>query len=177
MPGKHSAGPVDAAVVDEFWDLRCCVLYWRSTVRMSSNITEKVADELLRLDAVEAGDEVNLWFEYELFCSVNLWFCLNELKGSRAALFRVAPVHPVPDSVWDGFGDHASSDLKTCFDAKSQFSTEDIRVGSTLWTAYRERDSARLLELGEYRSENFPFLKEVCAAAAVVDTRAQSDRG
>jgi hypothetical protein len=35
-----------------------------------------VADEIEKLLVPGAGDEIDLWFENELFCSVNYWFCL-----------------------------------------------------------------------------------------------------
>ncbi|MBK9766180.1 MAG: DUF1835 domain-containing protein [Chloracidobacterium sp.] len=65
---------------------------------------EQVADELSRLVDLPDGTIVNLWFEYELFCQVNLWFCLYLLSGTEATIYRVAPSERNSDEVWKGFG-------------------------------------------------------------------------
>ena len=91
-------GPLDAADTNEFWDRRARFIlseYGDDEIAYQ----EKVADEILRLSDIEADDEVNLWFEFELFCSVNFWYCLSELRDSGAHLYRVAPVNLEPDDV------------------------------------------------------------------------------
>lgn len=161
-------GPVDSLNVDEFWDARARFIlseYGEDVI----DYQEKVADELLRLDDAEAGDEVNLWFEFELFCSVNMWFCLAQLNHTGSRVFRVAPVNPSPDNVWEGFGGYAADDLQASFDSRVQLSVEDIETGANLWAAFRDRDPVRLRALSDYRSPAFPLLKEVCEAAAEID--------
>jgi hypothetical protein len=165
-----AVGPIDAENIDEFWDQRARFIlaeYGEDVI----DYHEKVADNIAKLIDVEEDDEVNLWFEYELFCSANMWLCLDLVKDSGADVFRVAPINLTPDDVWKGFGKHTSDDLKACFEARTPFLSEDIAKGTELWDAFRKRDSARLLELGEYRSQCFPFLKEVCEAAAEIETR------
>ena len=164
------AGPIEEANIDEFWDRRARFIlseYGEDEI----DYQEKVADELLRLEDVGERDEVNLWFEFELFCSVNYWFCLNQLKDSGAKIFRVAPVDASPDNVWEGFGKHTSDDLRTCFESRVELTGEDIETGSQLWKAFRDRDNLRLRELCDYRSPAFPFLKEVCEAAVDIEVR------
>jgi hypothetical protein len=163
-------GPIDEVNVDEFWDARARFIlseYGEDVI----DYHEKVADELLRLDDVEPGDEVSLWFEFELFCSVNMWFCLAQLNHSGSSVYRVAPVNPSPDNVWDGFGRYTAGDLQASFDSRVELSVEDIETGAKLWAAYRDRDTVLLRELGNYRSPAFPFLKEVCEAAAEIEIR------
>ena len=163
-------GPIEEADVDEFWDRRARFIlseYGEDEIEYQ----EKVADELLRLEEISEGDEVNLWFEFELFCGVNYWFCLDQLKGSGAAIYRIAPVDASPDNVWDGFGQHEADGLNACFDSRVELTTEDVETGSRLWQAFRDRDPEGLKELGEYRSPAFPFLREVCEAAAEIEAR------
>jgi hypothetical protein len=163
-------GPIEEADADEFWDRRARFIlseYGEDEIEYQ----EKVADELLRLEEIGEGDEVDLWFEFELFCSVNYWFCLDQLKDSGAAIYRIAPVDASPDNVWDGFGQHEADDLKACFDSRIELTSEDVETGSRLWHAFRERDPVGLKELGKYRSPAFPFLREVCEAAADIESR------
>ena len=163
-------GPIDAIDVNEFWNRRAQFIlaeYGEDVI----DYHEKVADEIIQLADVEEGDELNLWFEYELFCSVNMWFCLDQLAGSSAEIYRIAPINASPDDVWKGFGEHEAGDLLTCFESRTAFTNEDLETGVQLWNAYKDRDSGRLKTLGEYRSPCFPFLKEVCDAAAEIETR------
>src|SRR5690606_1268919 len=158
-------GPVEAQDVNEFWDQRARFIlseYGDDEIAFQ----EKVADEILKISEVDADDEVNLWFEFELFCSVNLWYCLNELKGIGAKVYRVAPADLEPDDVWAGFGGHGAEELAAAFEARTEMSPDDIAAGAELWDAFRRRENNRLRELGEYRSPSLPFLKEVAAAAA-----------
>ena len=164
------AGPIEADNVDEFWDSRAHYVlseYGEDEI----DFQEKVADEILRLGDVRDGDEVNLWFEFELFCGVNLWFCLDQLKSSGATIYRVSPVNASPDNVWDGFGQQTADDLRACYESRVELTEEDIETGAKLWAAFRDRDRERLREFGEYRSPAFPFLKELCEAASDLETR------
>ena len=162
-------GPIDAIDTNEFWDQRARFIlseYGDDEIAYQ----EKVADEILKFDEIKAGDDLNLWFEFELFCSVNLWYCLSELKESGANIYRVAPANLEPDDVWKGFGGHGPNELQTAFDGRVEMTTEELMVGSQLWDAFRLRDRSELRKLGEYRSPAMPFLKEVTDAAAEIDT-------
>lgn len=166
-------GDVSGETLEEFWDLRANFIevhYGGDPIEYR----ERVANELERL--LEAGpeDEVFLWFEYELFCQVNMWFCLSLLKSTGAKVFRVMPAGLEPDKIWDGFSQMGPDDLSKCFDERVEFTAADVDAAGELWQAFRDRDAERLLRLGEYRSPAFPFLKEVCRAAAEIETRPQA---
>ncbi|MGH9947262.1 MAG: DUF1835 domain-containing protein [Pyrinomonadaceae bacterium] len=164
------AGDLTGETPDEFWQVRANFLsleYDGDPIEYQEN----VAYELERLIGLPADAEVNLWFEYELFCASNMWFCLDLLKNTEAKVFRVAPLNASPDDVWKGFGQHNAEQLGECFEARVQFTDEDLATGAKLWNAFRKRDSDKLLELGEFRSPSFPFLQEVCDAEAEIDKR------
>ncbi len=163
------AGDVNAATLDEFWDVRANFLeleYGEDPI----DYREKVAYEIERLTYLPDEAEVNLWFEYELFCQANMWFCIDLLKDHEN-VYRVAPLNASPDDVWKGFGKHDAAALEDCLQARTKMSEHDKAIGSELWEAFRNRDSKTLIELGNYRSESFPFLQEVCNAAAEIETR------
>jgi hypothetical protein len=163
-------GDLDAKSLDQLWEIRSnfvSIEYGGDPIEYQ----DKVAGELEKLRDVASEDEVNLWFEYELFCSVNMWFCLDQLKDSGARIFRVAPVNTTPDNVWEGFGTSTADELLTCFDSRIQLSQADIAVGARLWSAYRDHDIGALRELSEYRSPCLPFLREVCDAAAEIEQK------
>jgi len=161
-------GDIDAESLPEFWEQRARFIlseYGEDEIEYH----DKVADELAKLTDMTTDDEVNLWFEYELFCSVNMWFCLWLLRETRAHVYRVEPIGLDEADRWDGFGKIAGDDLKACLELRSEFSAEDIAKGAALWEAYRRKDHAALDKLASMQSPCFPHLGEVVAAAETQD--------
>ena len=152
--------------LDEFFNNRAA-LHGESR----SNYDGNVASQFNRLVKVDASDEVNLWFEYELFCAVNMWFCLSLLRDSDADIYRVAPVHLSFEDRWDGFGNTNPEILKTCYAGRVKLSKSDIELGAELWNAFRRRDIDELSRLSSLPQSTFPYLHEVGRAAADLDTR------
>ncbi len=163
-------GDLGGETLDEFWERRANFLMLEHGGD-PIEYQETFAREIEQLLELTAGDEINLWFEFELFCQANMWFCLDLLNRSAASIYRVAPADLSPDDVWKGFADHDADRLLECFDARTPISKEDTSVASRLWQAFRNRDSGTLRELGEHRSAALPFLKEVADAAADIETR------
>lgn len=159
-----------AESLDAFWRER--ENYLSAAYPKSDNFyRENVKTEFEKLLKVSPGDEINLWFEYELFCQTNMWFCLWLLKGKNIDIFRVAPIVRAENDLWKGFGDLSESDLEKCFGQRIEFSDEDILLGANLWEAFQNKDFRRLKQLGETKSDCFPHLKEVCQAAIQLQTR------
>jgi len=165
-----AVGDVDAETLPEFWEQRAHFIlseYGEDELEYH----EKVAAELAKLLDVIEHDEVDLWFEYELFCSVNMWFCLWLLSETKASVYRVEPIVRSEADRWLGFGGLDAHELNVCFNARTQFSAIDIALGAGLWDAFRTKDNARLADLSASTSPCFPYLREVCEAAIEKDTR------
>jgi hypothetical protein len=163
-------GPIGADTPFEFWDERARFIlaeYGEDEIEFH----ERVADELEKLRDIEPGTEVILWFEYELFCSVNLWFCISMLRGTGADIFRVEPIVRSIEDRWKGFGGLDPAELARCLEKLKLLSADDISLGSDLWDAYRKDDRERLLSLADPASDSFPYVKEVCEAASVIDNK------
>ena len=163
-------GPIDAVDVNEFWDQRAQFIL-SEYAEDEISYHEKVADEILRISDIGPDDEVNLWFEFELFCSVNFWYCLSELKDSGATVYRVGPFNLEPDDVWKGFGGHGSDELAAAYESRTEIIQADLDRGAELWTAFRRREGSTLRKLSDYRSASMPFLKEVAEAGSEIDSR------
>ena len=156
-------GDVRAESLEEFWRVREEFL---GNTYPESEVTyrELVVSEFEKLLHLKSDAEVNLWFEYELFCQVNMWFCVWLLRDTKATLFRVAPILQRKDHAWDGFGGMSAEGLNACYTERLKFSKNDIQLGSELWIAYRNRDYDKLRELSIIESACFPYLKEACDA-------------
>jgi hypothetical protein len=163
-------GDVRADSVDELLQVR--ENFWTAqNAEGAGDYRSRVASEFDKLRDLPAGTEVNLWFEYELFCHVNLWFCVWLLRDSSVDLFRVAPEVLNESEIWDGFGKMYAGDLKRCFLKRVKFTESDRALGAELWEAYSQRDHTRLRELSLMESSCFPYLKEACEAEIDKDFR------
>lgn len=162
-------GEVRAETLEEFWKVRASFLD-RANGEKGGSYLKDVAAELEKLRDLPSETEVNLWFENELFCQTNMWFCLSLLRDTRAAVNRVFPVRAEND-VWKGFGDLEAEDLADCFSKRKKLSPDDIKLGADLWDAYQNSDHDELLRLLATPSECFPFLEDVVAAEIAKDSR------
>lgn len=163
-------GRVFGETMEEFWEVRATFL--NNQGAEPDNLYETYAKpQFEKILNVDASTTVNLWFEYELFCQVNMWFCLYLLRDSNAEIFRIEPNVRTADDIWKGFGGLSAADLRRCFAERKKLSNEDLELGSNLWKAFQTRDFAQLIELSKSKSECFPYLKEVCKAASEQETR------
>lgn len=164
-------GDVKAASLEEFWQARAHFI----TDSYGGNKAEyfqKVVAEFEKLKNLASAEaEINLWFEYELFCQTNLWFCLYFLRESNAKIYRVAPVVREESEIWKGFGSLNTEDLEKCFAERIELTEKDIRLGADLWKAYQNTDYTKLEKLAETESNGFPYLKEVCRAEIEKNSR------
>ncbi len=154
-------GSLGGELLWDFWKTRASYI---STVysEPEKDYYRKVVGEFLKLVRGDA-DEIYLWFEYDLFCQVNMWFILSLLaKVPLRNVFRVAPL--VRESLWKGFGDHTSGNLQTCFENRQRFTFDEIQLGVGLWHAYKSGDLNQLEKLSAQNSKCFPYLKEACSA-------------
>jgi hypothetical protein len=163
-------GDVSGDTLDEFFINRAAFVN-SAYDEDPANYNAKVASQLKRLLDVAGGDEVNLWFEYELFCAVNMWFCLDLLSRSGANIYRVAPIYLDENDRWNGFGGATADDLRLCFKERRILSTDEVQLGADLWQAFKDKNIEELLRLSARPTPAFPHLDEVGQAAAEKDTQ------
>ena len=165
-------GDVRAENLEDFWRVRAGFIKAAHGEDEEKYFAE-VVSEFDKLKNLAPAAEVNLWFEYELFCQTNMWFCLSLLRETKAGVYRVAPTLRTEADVWKGFGNLSAEDLRKCFADRIKFSEEDMRLGARLWEAYQNADYEKLEKLAEIESECFPRLREVCRAELEKGSRPQ----
>lgn len=163
-------GDVKAVDLDEFWQVREKYLS-AAYPKPPGFYRKEVRSEFEKFLNLPEKSEVNFWFEHELFCQVNLWFCLWLLSDKTLELYRVAPIIKNKEDIWQGFGVLDKKELEECFDRRIKFGREDVQLGKDLWEAFCSEDAESLKRLGETDSDCFFYLKEVCAAAIVKHSR------
>ncbi|MEP6923965.1 MAG: DUF1835 domain-containing protein [Pyrinomonadaceae bacterium] len=157
-------GSLEGATLAEFWQTRARFI--ESAYGADENsFNQNVKTEYQKLLALGPQDEANLWFEYDLFCQVNMWFALYLLSQSKIKdVYRVAPTMRTQNDLWKGFGNLDEQQLRECLAHKIKFQKDDITLGKNLWQAYKNDNLIELKRLSEVESNCFPYLKEVCKA-------------
>ena len=110
----------------------------------------------------------NLWFEYDLFCQVNMWFVLSLMAG----LSIKRNVYAVYSSFltrndknfWNAFGPATPDQLIQSYNDRILLSEIEIQLGQQLWETYRNANLSQLKSLAEIQTPGFPFLREVIDA-------------
>jgi hypothetical protein len=146
--------------------------FWQSRARYMGITETEYNDSVVReiQKIMNAPDEstFNLWFEYDLFCQVNMWFILSIINSLsiRKNVFAVFTAHltQTDKHFWNGFGPAQSDELKVCFGDKICLSEGDIDFGQQLWEAYKNGKVQELTNLSKRHSSAFPYLQEVVKA-------------
>ncbi|HVG14930.1 MAG TPA: hypothetical protein VM935_08215, partial [Chitinophagaceae bacterium] len=146
--------------------------FWQSRARYlgitESEYENSVVQEFEKIMTAPDNSEFNLWFEYDLFCQVNMWFVISiinslSIKKKVFAVFT-SYLDRTDKQFWNGYGPAKSDDLKVCYAGRIPFSEADLNFGQELWEAYKNRNLEELTNLSKHRSVAFPYLQEVINA-------------
>jgi hypothetical protein len=146
--------------------------FWQSRAKYIG-ITETeyhndVVDEFERIMNAPNASEFNLWFEYDLFCQVNMWFVISIINSlsieKKVYAVYTAYLDRTSKQFWNGFGRADSTALAICFSNRTPLNDVDLQLGQDLWTAYRSGNLEELIGLAKNQSAAFPYLQEVVAA-------------
>jgi len=146
--------------------------FWRSRAKFMELTEAKyhngVAKEFEKIINAPNNAEFNLWFEYDLFCQVNMWFVIS-IINSLSIKKKVYAVYTSyldrnDKQFWNGFGQATSSELKICFAERIPLNDNDLQFGQDLWAAYKSDNLEELIRLATNQSPAFPYLQEVVKA-------------
>ncbi len=156
-------GPVSSDDPEVFWRKRSEYIVDAFDADKSEYYRD-VKSEFDKINDINPGDEVNLWFENDLFCQANMWFTISLInKRGLNNVFRVCPLVRTSNK-WEGFGRHTPTDLLHCYDKRHAFAKGDYKLGENLWDAYKSEDIVALAFYSGSLSPCFPYLEEVCKA-------------
>ena len=85
-------GEVNSADLGHFWRLRSKFI--SETYKISTEEYVKTSlSEFEKINTMEEGAEVCLWFENDLFCQINMWFIISLLSlQPKLNIYRIFPV-------------------------------------------------------------------------------------
>lgn len=110
--------------------------------------------EISKLLSIPPGTEINLWFEEDLFCQVNLWFSIHVLHqaGRDKNLNLVLPKEPHQYA----FGYCSAAELEKFY--KDRTPIKEPSLFSLLWKNYQSGNLKELKNLAKHLKHKFPFV-------------------
>ena len=154
-------GPVGAQNLDIFWKQRASFIE-ESYGFAKELFIEKTVNELAKLTNISEDSEINLWFENDLFCQVNLWFVMHRLANSKKTsnVYWVRPLN----LGWTVFADLSESELEKSFEQRVKLEINEIELFSSLWENYCQNNFSVLAEIADKLSARFNELPKVIKA-------------
>ena len=146
--------------------------FWQSRAKYmgisEAEYNNSVVKEFEKIMNAPGNSEFNLWFEYDLFCQVNMWFVISIINGLliKKKVFAVytSYLDRTSKQFWNGFGPAKSDELKVCYANKIPLSEADIILGQDLWKAYKNGNLEEMTNLSKHQSLAFPYIQEVVKA-------------
>jgi hypothetical protein len=147
----------------DFWQSRAKYI-GLTQAEYHNNVVKEFEKIINALD----NSEFNLWFEYDLFCQVNMWFVISIINSlsikKKVYAVYTSYLDKSSKQFWNGFGPANSNDLTICFADRTLLNDVDLQLGQDLWTAYKSDNLEELIHLAKNPSSAFPYLQEVITA-------------
>ena len=142
-----SEGPLEENIVTaSFWKNR---LTWvcENFNETPDGYQEKVLDQLTKLSG--PYDEINLWFEFDLHCQVNMLGVMTYLKQksdlSLPAIYLICPSEFPGKEDFAGMGELSGEELEYLYDnIRIQLSPMDFVIAESTWHTYVRCDAESL---------------------------------
>jgi hypothetical protein len=154
-------GPVVAENLNEFWKKRAGFIE-ESYGFSQEGYAEKSVKEFSKLESIPEDSEINLWFENDLFCQVNLWFIVHRLASLKKTsnVYWVRPLN----LGWTVFGNLSEAELEKSLEQRVKLEENEIELFSSLWDNHCKSNFAGLAEIANKLSARFSELPKVIEA-------------
>lgn len=123
---------------------------------------ENTATEFYKIETIPEDSEINLWFEDDLFCQVNMWFVISLIINN----YENQPVYlvrPKKGSEYS-FGNMTSEELALEFHHKIKIEYDELMEFGNLWKFYKKAGWVELQKTAEKLYNRFPFLQSAVNA-------------
>ena len=149
---------------ESFWKTRFEFLNKNYKVSKSWFV-EKTLKEYRSLCNHKQQDQIVLWFEYDLFCQINMLAVISWLKTHR----RHAEISLVCSGKEDtsdrlyALNDLTDEQLLQLYEKKQVLTQDDIEYADYVWQLYCSDNPIRLENLSDFGNYNFNYLGEAIA--------------
>ena len=144
---------------ETFWKTRFEFLNKNYQVSKSWFI-EKTLKEYRSLCNHKQQDEIVLWFDYDLFCQVNMIAVLSWLKTHRkyAHISLVCSGEEPGDSKMHSLSELDNEELLKQYENKIELTQDDVEYADYVWQLYCSDNPIRLENLSDYSEFQFDYL-------------------
>ena len=121
--------------------------------------TESIKNEFDKLNDVSSYTDIVLWFEYDLFCHINLIAAISLIKqkGIMLPLYLVCSGRIEGEKDLKGLAQLNEKQLLTHYQERIKLNIDDIATAQKAWRIYCEHDHNLLKEL-IVRPSSFKYL-------------------
>lgn len=153
-------GPVSEPVFsDEFWHARYA--YFEKELDVPRlEYFDKTIKELMKVEFLEEVDEVVLWFEYDLFCQVNLMaLCSFLLENFRKdVIYSMVCVGREKDrSGWQNLADYKPEEFPALYENRINMSRASFEYAHECWKVYAKKDKQAILNFNFRKNKRFKY--------------------
>lgn len=126
---------------------------------------DELHKELSKLDHTENYSEINLWFEYDLFCHINLLGVLNLLhqKQINKPLYLICSGRVESEKNLKSLSELSPEQLKNHYKNKVLLNAEDKNLAIALWRTYCGKDH-NILKPYIVTKSNFTYMSSCLKA-------------
>ncbi|MFM6913542.1 MAG: DUF1835 domain-containing protein, partial [Aquirufa sp.] len=126
-------GPLKADSLEAFFYQRADYLE-KTYAIPTKEYNKKTVTEFEKMQQIPDHSEVYLWFDYDLFCFVNLLFVIQLISQNKTLkLFLVRPLRERRFRIWRGFDGHSPFDLQQAFSKRKKINSRDLFFLISLW--------------------------------------------
>ncbi len=146
---------------ESFWKTRFEFLHKNYKVTKSIFI-EKTLKEYRSLCNHKQQDHIVLWFEYDLFCQVNMLAVLSWLKANRkyAEISLVCSGKEDETDKLYGLNELDDERLLNLYENRTVLSQDDIEYADYVWQLYCSDNPIRLENLRDFGEFQFEYLSD-----------------
>jgi hypothetical protein len=122
-------------------------------------------NEIGKIDHIENYTEIVLWFEYDLFCHINLMAVINLLQQKKVTLplYLVCSGRVKGEKDLKGLGELSPEQLLEHYKNKIKLNENDIDIATTVWGIYCGKDH-NLLKPFIVKTSSFKYLNSCLKA-------------
>lgn len=146
---------------ESFWKTRFDFLHKNYKVSKSWFV-EKTLKEYRSLCNHKQQDQIVLWFEYDLFCQINMLAVLSWLKKHRryAEIYLVCSGNEDETNRLYRLNDLSDEQLLNSYENKIKLSQNDIEYADYVWQLYCSDNPIRLENLIDFDNYQFDYLSD-----------------
>jgi len=150
---------------ESFWKTRFDFLHKNYKVTKTWFV-EKTLKEYRSLCNHKQQDHIILWFEYDLFCQINMLAVISWLKTHRrhAHISLVCSGDEDDSDTLYGLNELSDEQLLQLYDKRVKLSQDDIEYADYVWQLYCSDNPIRLEHLMDFDNYQFTYLSDAIKA-------------